>query len=190
MDYLPIKFGTRSRQTCQALLERPTLPVRRSCWRLRFLVAGSMILQGRRSSELYAMTTTRTRCGGKRRSGCDGSANTFGEKVIPSASSIWPIRKYQRRPYDRQWHHFEIQSNGTASGLGSGNVVMIREGTMVDHDPNASEPKRFRVPSTPTAMMRVVEGLNVFTSDGIGSIRRNLLPGAASYHRPDGVRKS
>jgi len=34
---------------------------------------------------------------------------------------------------------------GLLTGFGSGNVVALREGTMVNHDPNATSPKYFRV---------------------------------------------
>ena len=52
---------------------------------------------------------------------------------------------------------------GLLAGFGSGRVLMIRQGTMVDHDPHATGPKLFRaVVNAPGYLETWVEGLSVF----------------------------
>jgi hypothetical protein len=82
---------------------------------------------------------------------------------------------------------------GLLAGFGSGNVALLREGTVVDHDPDASEPKYFRVIVNAAGYDESwIEGLNVF-HNRIAKERFaiELLPGAAHHFiAPDGSRSS
>lgn len=82
---------------------------------------------------------------------------------------------------------------GVLAGFGSGNVVLIREGTAVDHDPDASEPKFFRALVNAAGYSEGwVEGLNVFHNPSAAiKLDMDLLPGAAHHFlAPDGQRAS
>lgn len=82
---------------------------------------------------------------------------------------------------------------GVIAGFGSGNVVLIREGTAVDHDPDASEPKLFRALVNAAGYSESwVEGLNVFHNPNAAiKLEMDLLPGAAHHFvAPDGQRAS
>lgn len=118
----------------------------------------------------------------------------FGEKVIPSGFFDLPdsdnigavlttasgtISKFNRM--------------GLLAGFGSGNVVMIREGTAVDRDPDASQPKRFRVLVNAAGYDESwIEGLNVFHNPKAAlPFDEGLLPSAAHHIiDADGVRRS
>lgn len=82
---------------------------------------------------------------------------------------------------------------GVLGGFGSGKVVLIREGTAVDHDPDASEPKIFRALVNAAGYSESwVEGLNVFHNpNALLKFDIDLLPGAAHHFAaPDGQRAS
>ncbi|OAN53511.1 hypothetical protein [Sphingobium sp. TCM1] len=82
---------------------------------------------------------------------------------------------------------------GLLAGFGSGNVVLIRQGTAVDHDPDASEPKLFRVLVNSTGYDESwVEGLNVFHNPNAElPLDPRLIPGAGHHFlTPDGERTS
>lgn len=82
---------------------------------------------------------------------------------------------------------------GLLAGFGSGRVAMVREGTAVDHDPDAAAPKTFRrLVNSPEYSETWVEGLNVFHNPR--SVERfgiELLPNAAHHFiSPKGERAS
>lgn len=82
---------------------------------------------------------------------------------------------------------------GVLAGFGSGRVALIREGTAVDHDPDASAPKVFRViVNAPGYSESWVEGMNVFHNrKSTNQFEISLLSGAAHHFiAPDGSRVS
>lgn len=90
--------------------------------------------------------------------------HTWGEKTIPSgyfdipeaenisaviSTTAGTISKFNRI--------------GLSAGFGSGNVLMIREGTLMDHDPKAQSPLYFKgIVNDPDHHETWVEGLNVY----------------------------
>lgn len=78
---------------------------------------------------------------------------------------------------------------GLLAGFGSGRVLMIREGTMVDHDPDATGPKLFRaVVNAPNYRETWVEGLSVFHNPSAPSARPGYAPRGSPP--PHGTRRS
>jgi hypothetical protein len=73
---------------------------------------------------------------------------------------------------------------GVIAGFGSDRVVLIREGTMVDHDSNASEPNSFRVRVQRGNYHETwLEGMDVFHNPNANCpLDAAALPGAA-HHR-------
>lgn len=118
----------------------------------------------------------------------------FGAKSIPSG--------FFRIPETRNVSAVLTSASGTISkfnrmgilaGFGSGNVVLIRQGTAVDLDPDASEPKVFRaLVNSAGYEERWVEGLNVFHNpEAILTFDSDLIPGAGHhYSSPNGQRTS
>ena len=73
---------------------------------------------------------------------------------------------------------------GLLAGFGSRRVVLVRQGTTIDHDPNAIEPIAFRhIVNAPSYGETWVEGLDVFHNPRAKHpIEPWMLPGAA-HHR-------
>jgi hypothetical protein len=73
---------------------------------------------------------------------------------------------------------------GVLAGFGSGNVVLIRQGTAVDLDPDSSEPKMFRALVNSAGYEESwVEGLNVFHNpDAAVKFDSDLIPGAGHHY--------
>ena len=110
--------------------------------------------------------------------------HVFGEKVIPSgffrteesenvsavvSTTAGTISKFNRM--------------GVLAGFGTGRVVLVREGTLPDSDPNATEPLRFRsLVNAPGYHERWVDGLNVYHNpNAVMALERRLFPGAAHH---------
>lgn len=78
---------------------------------------------------------------------------------------------------------------GLQGGFGSGRVLMMREGTAVDHDHNALEPQFFRaIVNSEGYSEQWVEGANIFHNpNALHPVPEEWFPGAA-HHRllPDG----
>ncbi len=82
---------------------------------------------------------------------------------------------------------------GLLAGFGSGRVAMVREGTAVDHDPDASAPRIFRrLVNSPDYSETWVEGLNVFHNPrAVLHLGIEVLPNAAHHFiSPKGERAS
>lgn len=73
---------------------------------------------------------------------------------------------------------------GLLAGFGSKRVRLVRKGTVVDHDPNASDPKQFVQEVNPaTHKESWIEGMDVFHNPRAKhAIDPDMLPGAA-HHR-------
>lgn len=76
---------------------------------------------------------------------------------------------------------------GVIGEFGSKRVLLIREGTYVDHDPNATEPKAFRqIVNAPDYKEVWSEGLDVFHNPrALIPLEPSLLPGAAHHFLQD-----
>ena len=73
---------------------------------------------------------------------------------------------------------------GLLGGFGSGRVLMIREGTAVDHDPNALEPKIFRALVNASGYdEQWIEGASIFHNpNALHPLPEEWFPGAAHHH--------
>jgi hypothetical protein len=109
----------------------------------------------------------------------------WGEKVIPSgffdipeaenvsaviSTTAGTVSKFNRM--------------GLMSGFGAGDVLMIREGTCIDRDPNASSPLIFKaIVNAEGYRESWVEGLNVYHNPQTRvPLPEYLMPGAAHHH--------
>lgn len=109
----------------------------------------------------------------------------WGNKVIPSGFFDLPdAENISAVIFNSSATISKFSRTGLIAGFGSKRVRMIREGTMMDHDPNASEPKFFRVEVLPdTYNESWVEGMDVFHNPRARyPLDPNLLAGAA-HHR-------
>lgn len=194
-EYMPIKFGS-------ALFSK----LRKEYWNRPnvagspFLLAiadfsspGSMV-QSRSALELYLYGIEHDGHHDK-----DGkliitprrvSQHRWGDKVIPSG--------FFNQPGAENVSAVFVNNSGTISkfsrmglqgGFGSGRVLMIREGTAVDHDPNAVEPKFFRaIVNSDGYCEHWIEGASIFHNPrALHPVPEEYFPGAA-HHRvlPDG----
>lgn len=121
-------------------------------------------------------------------------SHSFGGKTIPSgffrlpdavnvsavvSSTAGTITKFNRM--------------GLKAGFGSGRVLMIREGTVVDHDPKARLPKMFKaIVNAPGYEESWTEGISVYHNpNALYPLNPDLLPDAAHhFQEPDGRLRS
>jgi len=114
--------------------------------------------------------------------------HVWGEKRIPSG--------FFRLPESENISAVIFSNSGTISkfnrmgilgGFGSGRVLMVREGTRVNHDPNADKPLYFRqVVNAPDYSERWVEGLDVYHNpNAIQKLPEKALPNAAHIYLHD-----
>lgn len=118
------------------------------------------------------------------------SEHRWGDKVIPSG--------FFNQPGAENVSAVFVNNSGTISkfnrmglqgGFGSGRVLMIREGTDVDHNPNALEPKVFRAIVNSTGYAEQwIEGASIFhNTRALHPVPEAWFPGAAHHHvLPDG----
>lgn len=76
---------------------------------------------------------------------------------------------------------------GQIAGFGSPRVKLVRQGTVLDHNPNASEPKQFIHHIDPSAYKESwIEGMDVFHNPRAKiPLDPEALPGAAHHHLRD-----
>lgn len=110
--------------------------------------------------------------------------HSFGDKVIPSGFFALPDAEHISAVISTTSGTIsKFNRMGLQAGFGTGRVLMIREGTLIDHDPNASAPKLFRaVVNAPSYRETWVEGLSVFHNpNALKPLDPNLFPGAAHH---------
>lgn len=114
----------------------------------------------------------------------------WGNKVIPSGFFNLPGAENVSAVFvNNSGTISKFNRMGLQGGFGSGRVLMIREGTAVDHDPNALEPKIFRaVVNSEGYEEGWVEGANIFHNpNALHPVPEDWFPGAAQHHLlPDG----
>lgn len=72
---------------------------------------------------------------------------------------------------------------GVAAGFGPENVILIREGFSVDHDPDASDPKPFVDVVREGYPETWIEGMDVYHNpNALHPLDPDVLPGAAHHH--------
>jgi hypothetical protein len=118
----------------------------------------------------------------------------FGSKAIPSGFYRMPDAKHVSAVLSSASGTISrFNRMGLLAGFGSGNVVLIRQGTAVDLDPGASEPKPFRALVNADGYCESwVEGLNVFHNpNAVHRFDANQIPGAGHHYcSPEGHRTS
>lgn len=118
----------------------------------------------------------------------------WGEKVIPSGFFNLPgAENVSAVLFSNSGTISKFNRMGLRAGFGSTRVRLVREGFAVDHDPDASEPRSFRLEvNDPSYAEAWVEGVEVFHNPGAKlPLDPSMVPGAA-HHRllPDGLMES
>lgn len=106
----------------------------------------------------------------------------WGEKIIPSGFfNLLDSEHVSGILFSNSGTVSKFNRMGILNGFGTGNVVSIREGTMVNHDANATLPKFFRVLVNSDGYEETwVEGLSVLHNPhALIPLDPDMLPGAA-----------
>lgn len=114
--------------------------------------------------------------------------HTWGKKVIPSGFFNLPdSENVAGIVFSNSGTVSKFNRMGILNGFGSGRVVSIRQGTMVNHDPNATLPKFFSVLVNADGYEESwVEGLSVLHNpNALRPLDPDLLPGAAHLFLQD-----
>lgn len=113
----------------------------------------------------------------------------WGEKVIPSNFFALPgAENVSAVFFSNSGTIAKFNRMGVIGGFGSPRVLVIREGTCVDLDPNAAAPKLFRrVVNAPNYVETWVEGLDVFHNPRARiPLEERAVPGAAHHYLGEG----
>lgn len=111
--------------------------------------------------------------------------HTWGEKTIPSgffdipeAANISAVISTTAGTISK------FNRIGLSAGFGSGNVLMTREGTLFDHDPDATNPLRFKgIVNAPDYHEPWIEGLNVYHNPRAKiALPEHMFHNAAHHH--------
>lgn len=120
--------------------------------------------------------------------------HTWGEKVIPSGYFRQPDAEHVSAVlFSNSGTIAKFNRMGVLAGFGDPDVLMVRTGEIVNHDPNATEATVFRhLVNHPDYTERWGEGLDVFHNpNALRPLDPDLIPGAAHHFlRPDGQRES
>lgn len=113
------------------------------------------------------------------------ASHRWGKKEIPSGFFFLPgAENVSAVIFSNSGTISKFNRMGQLGGFGSARVVMVREGTVLDHDPDAAEPVRFRRNvSDPGYSETWVEGLDVFHNpQAVVPLDPEMLPGAAHLY--------
>jgi len=109
----------------------------------------------------------------------------WGDKIIPSGFFDQPdSENVSALLFSNSGTIAKFNRMGILNGFGNGNVLAVREGTMVNHDPSATMPKYFRVIVNSEGYEETwVEGLTVIHNPkAIIPLDPDLFPGACHLH--------
>ncbi len=109
----------------------------------------------------------------------------WGDKVIPSGFFDQPEAENVSAVFvNNSGTISKFNRMGLQGGFGSGKVLMMREGTAVDHDHDALEPKYFRaIVNSEGYTEQWIEGANIFHNPkALYPVPEEWFPGAA-HHR-------
>lgn len=109
----------------------------------------------------------------------------WGDKVIPSGFFDQPGAEHVSAVFvNNSGTLSKFNRMGLLGGFGSGRVLGIREGTAVDHNPNATSPKVFRALVNAVGYSEHwVEGANLFHNPrALHPLPDECFPGAAHHH--------
>lgn len=118
----------------------------------------------------------------------------WGRKVIPAGFFDQPEAEHVSAVlFSNSGTIAKFNRMGVIAGFGSPRVLVVRQGTAVNHDPDAAVPHTFRhVVNAQTYRESWVEGLDVFHNPrALCPLDERSLPGAAHHYlTPDGHRLS
>jgi len=194
-EYMPIKFGSALySKLCKEYWKRPNVAGNPFLLAIAdFSSPGSMV-HTRSALELYlygieheghhdangklVITPRRVK------------EHRWGEKVIPSGFFDQPRAENISAVFvNNSGTISKFNRMGVQGGFGSGKVLMMREGTAVNHDHDALEPKYFRaIVNSEGYTEQWIEGANIFHNPkAVCPVPEEWFPGAA-HHRilPDG----
>lgn len=109
----------------------------------------------------------------------------WGEKVIPSGFFSLPNAEHiSGILYSNSATLSKFNRMGVLAGFGRENVSLIRQGFMVSHDPNATEPIPFSLDvNSPNYSETWSEGLELYHNpNALHPLNPQLLPDIAHYH--------
>ena len=109
----------------------------------------------------------------------------WGEKVIPSGFFNLPEAEHVSAVISTTGGTIsKFNRMGALTGFGAGDVLMIREGTCIDHDVEATSPLRFRaIVNADGYRESWVEGLNVYHNPYAKvPLPEHFVSGAAHHH--------
>lgn len=188
-QYMPIKFGSALFSKLQKMYWRRSTVADKP-----FLLAisdfsspGSMIhTQSALETYLYGMEhdTRREEDGSLVITPRRIESHTWEGKTIPSGFFDLPDAEHVSAVISSTSGTVsKFNRMGLLAGFGSGRVLMIREGTIVDHNSSASAPKIFRaVVNAPGYTETWVEGLSVFHNPrALMPVDPRMFPGAAHH---------
>ena len=198
-EYMPIKFGS-------ALFSK----LRRAYWERPNVAGKPLVFAVEDFSSPASMTRTRSaldiylygyeydweRDADGKLAIIPGKIEThqWGEKEIPSGFFDLPgAENVSAVLFSNSGTIAKFNRMGVIAGFGSPRVLVIREGTHVDHDANATTPKSFRrVVNAPGYMESWSEGLDVFHNRRARiPLPEHCVPGAAHHYLvEDGQRLS
>ena len=116
--------------------------------------------------------------------------HVWGTKKIPSGFFRLPdVENVSAVIFSNSGTISKFNRMGVLGGFGSDRVLMVREGTRFNHDPNAEKPKCFRhVVNAPDYCECWAEGLEVFHNpNALYTLSEKVLPSAAHiYLQKDG----
>ena len=113
----------------------------------------------------------------------------WGEKVISSGFFDLPgAENVSAVLFSNSGTIAKFNRMGVIGGFGSPRVLVVREGTHVDHNPTAAAPKLFRrVVNAPNYVATWVEGLDVFHNPRARiPLEEHAVPGAAHHYLGEG----
>jgi hypothetical protein len=116
----------------------------------------------------------------------------WGEKTIPSSFFNLPgAENIGAVLFSNSGTIAKFNRMGIVGGFGSPRVLVVREGTSYNHDPNAAAPNVFRrIVNAPDYVETWVEGLDVFHNPrALIPVEEHAIPGAAHHYIADDGRR-
>jgi hypothetical protein len=113
----------------------------------------------------------------------------WGTKSVPAGFYSLPEAEHVSAVlYNNSGTIAKFNRMGVAAGLGAADLILVREGVALNHDPDASEPNYFVQVVTTGYPETWVEGMDIYHNPNARNpLDPALLPGAAHHRiRPDG----
>lgn len=198
-EYMPIKFGsTLTSKLVKRYWERPHVAGKPLLFAIQDFSAPASMVFTRSALPIYLYgydyDWEHDAAGQLQISPRKLTTHRWGGKEIPSGFFNLPgSENISAVVFSNSGTISKFNRMGTLAGFGSPRVLMVRRGYVVDHDPNAVEPRMFQYIINATGYSETwVEGLDVFHNPRARhAVEPWMLPGAG-HHRllPDGRMES